>query len=259
MNNTFNINRFLKLFNKHTKEHYGTYLMSTAVLTGILIVVMGMTAYSSDGFLGTKAQAVFFDLFLLFSSTIFTSMVFDELGNKKKAIPAMTLPVSHFERYLVGWIYSFIIFQLVFLACFFGVAAAVINIGNNNPHVHNELLKLDPEVPEIYMAYIFFILLHAVTLLGAIAFEKLHFIKTAFALFAFLVIIVLINNGMIHMIFNENVHSGAPFEKVFVEENHVYYQVKANESGNTIAKIMVFSTVILLWAAAYFRLKEKQV
>lgn len=259
MNNTFNFGRFLRLFNKHTREQYRTYLMSAAVLAGILIVIMGALAYSNDGFLNLKAQAAYFDFFLLGAGTIFTSTVFAELGDEKKTIPALTLPVSHFERFLVGWIYSFIFFQLVFLACFFSVAALVARIGENNPLIHNHLLKLDPKDPMIYIAYAGFVLLHGVTLFGAIAFKKLHFIKTSFVLFAFLIVIMLINSSMIHMIFNENAHAGVPFAKIFILEDQVNFQIKAGDTGDTITKVMVISTAILLWVSAYFKLKEKQV
>lgn len=259
MNNTFNLSRFLRLFNKHTREQYRTYLMSIAVLIGILIVIMGALAYSNDGFLNIRAQAVYFDFFLLAAGTIFTSTVFAELGDEKKTIPALTLPVSHFERFLVGWIYSFIFFQLVYLACFFSVAALVTSIGENNPLIHNQLLKLDPKDPMIYTAYIFFVLLHGVTFLGAIAFKKLHFIKTSFVLFGFLIILLMINSGMIHMIFNENAHAGIPFAKIFIQEGQISSQIKAGDAGETITKIMVVSTVVLLWISAYFKLKEKQV
>ena len=259
MNNTFNFGRFFRLFNKHTREQYRTYLMSTAVLIGILIIVMGALAYGNDGLLNIRVQAVYFDFFLIAAGTIFTSTVFAELGDEKKTIPALTLPVSHFERFLVGWIYSFIFFQLVFVACFFLVAALVTSIGDNNPVVHNHLLKLDPKDPMIYVAYIFFVLLHGVTLFGAIAFKKLHFIKTSFVLFAFFVVLSMINNGMIHMFFNENAHAGLPFAKVFIQENQINSQVKAGDAGNMIIKVAVISTVVLLWVSAYFKLKEKQV
>lgn len=259
MNNTFNFGRFLRLFNKHTREQYRTYLMSIAVLIGIFIVIMGALAYSNDGFLNLKAQAAYFDFFLLAAGTIFTSTVFAELGDEKKTIPALTLPVSHFERFLVGWIYSFIFFQLVFLTSFYSVAALVAGIGENNPLVHNHLLKLDPKDPMIYVAYTGFVLLHGATLFGAITFKKLHFIKTAFALFVFLIVLLMINSSMIHMIFGENAHAGVPFAKIFLREGNINSQIKAGDTGNMITKIMVISTVILLWTSAYFKLKEKQV
>ena len=38
MNNFFSLNRFCRLFVKHTAEHYRIYLMSVAVLAGVIIL-----------------------------------------------------------------------------------------------------------------------------------------------------------------------------------------------------------------------------
>ncbi|MGY0041531.1 ABC transporter ATP-binding protein [Pedobacter sp. NJ-S-72] len=99
MNNIFSFQRFFKLLSKHTREQYKTYLISTAVLIGILSLMLGFTAYLSGGELGVRAQIAYFYIFLFLSGTIFTSMVFTDLSDKKKSIPALTLPVSNFERF----------------------------------------------------------------------------------------------------------------------------------------------------------------
>ena len=61
------------------------------------------------------------------------------------------------------------------------------------------------------------------------------------------------------MIFNENAHAGIPFAKIFLQEGQISYHIEAGDAGDTITKVMVISTVILLWVSAYFKLKEKQV
>ena len=38
MNKFFNLKRFLRLFIKQTTEHYRTYLMSVAVLAGVMLL-----------------------------------------------------------------------------------------------------------------------------------------------------------------------------------------------------------------------------
>jgi hypothetical protein len=259
MNNLFSASRFLKLFNKHSKEQYKTYLMSTAVLIGLLSVGMGGIAYGNDGAFGPMLQFSFFFAFFLLTGTVFTSIVFADLGDTKKAIPALTLPVSHFERFLVGWLYSFVIFQLVYFSCFYIVDLLVINIGNNNPRVHNTMMILDFHETKVCITYLAFILLHSIAFLGAIFFEKLHFIKTGFVLFIFLIALILTNNAIVHLLFNKTVHPTAPFQAVYVQENTLYYQLKETETGQTILVVMIFSVTLILWVTAYFKLKEKQV
>jgi len=259
MNNIFSLTRFFRLFNKHSREQFNTYLMSIAVLTGILIIILGLFVYSNNGMLPVRVQIVYFFIFLIFSGTIFTSMIFAELGSKKKAIPALTLPVSHFERFLVAWIYSFVIFQLVFIVCFYAVDSIAIQIANHNPLIHNELMPFSLKDPVAFFCYMAFIALHSVAFLGAIYFEKLHFVKTAFILFVFLALISLVNYGMIHSMFDSTVHATAPFKNLFVVEHTIYHQIHPNESADTIFIVMIYLLTILLWTTAYFKLKEKQV
>lgn len=259
MNNTFSFTRFFRLFAKHTREQWRTYLMSAAVLIGILIILFSLFAYSNNGAVPVKFQIVYFFIFLIFSGTIFTSMIFSELGDKKKAIPALTLPVSHFERFLVAWIYSFVIFQVVFIACFFAVNSITVQIGNHNPLIHNEVMQLDFKIDVIFFLYVAFIALHAVTLLGAIYFEKLHFVKTAFILFIFLALLSLVNYIMIHGMFNSGVHPTAPFKNLNLDGNNAYSQIHPNPTADTIFIVMIYVLTLLLWITAYFKLKEKQV
>lgn len=252
--------RFLRLLSKQTKENYKTYLLSLAVMVGILSLLMGMVTYANHGSLQTKVQAAFFVNFLVFSGAIFTSMIFADLGDKKKAIPVLTLPVSNFERFLVGWIYSFVIFQLVFTTSFFAIDFILITLGNTNPVIKNEMVVLWSEQSEILMAYEIFVVIHAIMLLGAIFFEKLHFIKTAFFLFIFVIALILISQPFTRMLFADVEHIKAvPFIGVNVQDNVHDLMVNPDRSANMITAFMAVAVTLLLWTAAFFKLKEKQV
>ncbi len=62
MNKTFSINRFARLFKKHTKEHYRNYMMSIAVLVGVMILGGSFLVYMADVAAGQKYS----DIFLLY-------------------------------------------------------------------------------------------------------------------------------------------------------------------------------------------------
>ncbi len=119
MKKTFSLNRFGRLFKKHTKEHYRNYLMSIAVLVGVMILGGSFLVYMADVQLDKNIQTFLFFTIMLLAGTIFTSSVFADLGEKKKAIAWLTLPASHFEKYLVAWIYSFLLFIIVYTLIFY--------------------------------------------------------------------------------------------------------------------------------------------
>ena len=262
MNQTFNLNRFALLFKKHTVDNYKMYLMSIAVLAGILLLFMGSTAYNGNGYLPKNAQAAFFIVFLLISGSIFTSMIFADMGDKKKAIPTLTLPASHFEKYLVAWLYSFVIFQLVFVAVFYLIAFIVVQFGASSSPGHDNLvlnLYSTDTNPATYYAFIFYTFVHAVTFLGAIYFEKLHFIKTGFAFFICIILLGLLNTPIINSMIDMHINGSTMFSPINITEGKNSWTIRAAEVQDHTVYIILAIIVLLLLVSAFFRLKEKEV
>ncbi|RAJ37005.1 hypothetical protein [Pedobacter cryoconitis] len=259
MDNIFSFQRFFKLLNKHTREHYKAYLISTAVLIGILSLMLGFTAYLGGGSLDVKAQFAYFFIFMFLSGTIFTSMVFADLSDKKRSIPALTLPVSNFERFFVGWVYSYLIFQVIFVTCYLIVDSLVIYLGNVNPNVKNELFSVVEGKNKFMIAFLIYGLLHAIAFLGAVFFEKLHFIKTAFVIFIMLGALQLINVPLISFFFKTNARMQPIFAGVSLQERNDYYFISPTDQSFAVLITMFLAVSIVLWAAAFFKLKEKQV
>jgi hypothetical protein len=92
MNQTFNLKRFSLLFVKHTADHYKQYLMAFLVLTGMLILTLVFTAVDDEDRLAY--QTLVFGFFFITAGTIFTSIIFSDLGNKKKAISILTTSLA---------------------------------------------------------------------------------------------------------------------------------------------------------------------
>lgn len=233
--------------------------MSVFVLIGIISIILGVMAYSNSGALPVKVQLSMFFVFFFFSGTVFTSMIFAELGSQKEAIPALMLPVSPLERFFVGWVYSFVIFQLIFLASFYAVDAVVLQIGNIKLPVRNTLMKIDFDDSFTLNNYMTFLFFHSIAFLGAIFFNKMHFIKAAFTFFITLIVVVFFNFLIVRMVFGENIHISAPFDGMSILEGKTYYYLDRTETGKSILAYMLLALTLLLWTTAYFKLKEKQV
>lgn len=259
MNQTFNIERFAKLFKKHAVENYKTYLMSAGVLTGILFLVMGINAYANNGYLPLGSQTGYFISGLLLGGSIFTSLIFADLGNKKEAIPALTLPASAFEKYLVSWIVSFLIFQIIFIGIFYFVTAIIMSIGNSNPIRENLFLNIFSKEQKAYYAFIIYAILHAIIFFGAIYFEKLHFIKTAFTFFIGVFLLGLINRPILSSMFNQSVNGTSLFSPVNISNGKDAFQIQAPDVKSQTEGIIVGLVVVILWISAYYKLKEKEV
>lgn len=256
MKNHFNLRRFGLLFRKHTSEHLKSYLMALGVLVGALFIVIGWAAYINRSALSLNIQGTLFTFFLIGSGTIFTSTVFSNLSDKKRAIATLMLPASQFEKFLVGWIYSFVLFLLLFTGAFYLVDSLVLSL-QAEP---GELINIFAYNNLAFAMVGIYSLLHGVAIWGAIAFEKLSFIKTAFGFLIFLLLLTLLNNAALEWMLGRDLNSSVPFSQVSYQEQNKFFflQLRTSKVEN-MEKIVPICLACLLWLAAFMRLKEKEI
>jgi hypothetical protein len=256
MNKNFSINRFGRLFKKHSKEHYRNYLMSVTVLVGVMLLGGGFLVYMADVELDKNLQTFFFFTIMLLAGTIFTSSVFADLGERKKAIAWLVLPASHFEKYLVAWIYSFFLFIIVYTMVFYLALFTALNI----QHVHtHRMVVLNIFEKQILQMFLVFAFLHAIAFFGAVYFEKLHFIKTAFAFFIIIAALILLNKGLLSIFTGKSVDMSPPFNNMRFEEAGQTVDIKIEKQNAPYILYLLVILTFIFWVATYFRLKEKQV
>ncbi|MXV51486.1 hypothetical protein GS399_10940 [Pedobacter sp. HMF7647] len=255
-NNFFSFNRFTMLFAKHTQEHYKAYLMSLGVISGILTLLFAFIAYNNNGVIGQVSQLILFSTFLLIAGAIFTSMIFADLGDKKKAIQTLMLPASYVEKFLVSWIYSLIIFLICFIGAFYLVVFIVSSIWGNP---ESKLMDLFSEDLKPYRIIGFYIILHSITLIGAIYFERLHFVKTGFVFFVFLVLLSILNQFITYFLFDGKFSKAVPFIGLQVIEGENSWPIRLNENADMLTSLMFFTVAIVFWICALFKLKEKEI
>jgi len=255
MNQTFNLKRFGMLFTKHTVENMRSYGMSVVVFFGILTVGTMIANYHS----AQPHQVQWYMIFLIAAGTIFTSTIFANLGEKRKTIAALTLPASSLEKFLVGWIYSYILFLVIYTGLYYLLMIAVLKFGHWPPDA--KLMNVfDPE-SKIYFIFVAFTILHAIVIYGAIAFKKMHFIKTAFALFVIGLPIWLLNNQIVEAMIGRDINGNPPFFGASFMDKAAgrYYNVDLSYDYSKWLITLFLTLSVIIWVAAYFKLKEKQV
>jgi hypothetical protein len=109
---------------------------------------------------------------------------------------------------------------------------------------------------QVFLLYAF---LHSIAFCGAIYFEKLHFIKTAFIFFIGIALLIVVNNIIQRTMLGARIMLNVPFGgAAFMENNNVReINITVAQQGHLLTLISVLACIF--WAAAYFRLKEKQV
>jgi hypothetical protein len=256
MNNLFNLKRFGRLFVKHTAEHYKSYLMSLTVLIGVMVLGGSFLIYMIPGSMDTGAQSVLFASILLLAGTIFASTIFTDYGEKKKSIAALTLPATHFEKYLLAWLYSFVFFLLIYTGSFYLILIFLLHLKPLPGHPVEIFNVFNNQIG--YLMIILFALLHSIAFYGAIFYDKLHFIKTAFVFFICFAVLILINKIFLSLLLQQDVNPSMPFGNMRLVDNskEIIIRLRQPDHDPVLWVMMVLS--LFFWVAAYFRLKEKR-
>lgn len=257
MNQFFNISRFGRLFSKHTTEHIGSYLLATGVLLAGIGLVLGFVAYlAAPGPLVPDMQAAIFSMGLLAAGTFFTSTVFASFGDNRQATAALLLPASHWEKYLVGWLYALPIFLAVYVGCFYLVDALVMQV-KGMFDAPAPLVRLFSNKPMCF-SLVLYAAVNAVFLWGSIFFRKQHFVRTAFGFLIGAVVVSLVNMQVVQGLVGRELSGVLPFAGMSFREGQEWQSVNLAPTQNSWFVLVPLGLMLLAWAAAYRRMTEKQ-
>ncbi|RZK40838.1 MAG: hypothetical protein EOO90_13525 [Pedobacter sp.] len=265
MNNTFTLTRFGLLLKRQWLELGKFYLISFAVLFGVIVAVYGYANYLiMDAHRISTSSADFRVPLFFISGILFTTIIasgyFAHLGQKSRAIFDLMIPASTFEKFLsavfftvvlgiFGFLVIFYVTDLVFLTklrdWFMSTEKAgdSSNLNNFFPYFFNQEHERLP-----IAVFISPLLLTAVFLLGSIYFERFHYIKTALSVLIFsgLWTFMLFKAGQILF---EN--------KIPISRSQHFVQTK--DTAEALVTFAFVTLTLLFWAIAYVRLKEKEV
>jgi len=256
MNSIFNSKRFGMLFIKHTTEHYKAYLMSWAVLTGVMVLGGGFLVYMIEAPMDTGLQTALFGAIFFLAGTMFTSTIFADYGDNKKAAALLTLPATTFEKFLVGWLFSYLIFAIVFTATFYAILAILLSV-QHIPNMHHEVINVFDG--QLVVVFVLFTFLHSIAILGSIFFKKLHFIKTAFCFFISVSVATLANTAFLEMLFGRRLRASVPFANVDFRDDTGFNRVTGTYTTELLVTALLLLVAIIFWVTTYYKLKEKQV
>lgn len=258
MHETFSFSRFARLFVKHTAEHYRTYLMAMAVLTGFLVLSGSFLFLVDPDFPDPGFQEASYAIVLFVAGGLFASGIFTDYGDKNRAIPALTLPATTFEKFLVGWLWSYPIFLLVYTGVFYLALFGLSHI--HHSVVRGHFIYFTMWQPEVSVMLTIFTELHALALFGAIFFKKLHFIRTGFAFFIAFAVVLLLNTLLLKILTGVQVVKAAiPFGYLNLFVGDRFYSINTGDRGWLPIRGLILVVAVLTWVAAYYRLKEKRV
>lgn len=275
MNDIFSFKRFALLLKKFTKEHASMYLLYIAALSGIIILVYGLTTISV---LNTRfpqdAPVIYFDFGICLMGCLFSSSFYGFFNNKAKGIQYINLPASASEKLLLGFLYTQVAFIIVFICMFYCIDHLMVWVYNSLHHTpadvpadyhrmfHAEPLNFNQGMIKggIIIAFVVMALSH----FGSLCFEKNAFVKNALWIIIGGAVYMFYNfYGMRSMIPEESMPGGMPFynESLRIGTQSQIRGVVYLPDGWAGFLYWFLPAVfyVLFWVSSYFKLKEKQV
>lgn len=275
MKDLFSLKRFGLLLRKFIKEHLPAYLLYLGGLTGILLLVYGLTVLS---LLNTKfeqdAAIIYFVFGILFMASLFASSFYSFFGNKAKGIQYVNLPASPAEKILLGFLFTQVVFFTCFIALFYGVDQLMVlcynqfhTIPTNTPRDLYPMFHARPvdfSEPFLVEGFKVALVCSAVCHFGALGFEKNAFVKNVILVIIVGAIIFLFSYHSMKDMIKEEVMPGGGFfynQRLRVgPPDQVRGVVYLPDAWRRMFEwIIPTSVYVLFWAASFFKLKEKQV
>lgn len=282
MNQVFDFKRWLLLVGKHWSENRKKYILSLAAILALMVIWYSFVLMLEPKYpFPEEMQVATYYIGLAITGCLFGSLFFSELSSGPKAMHFLSVPASAFEKLLIALFYCVILFFVCYTAIFYLVDFTMVSIANgldkssfsrNNPsyvfkpievaNVFSKPLGASPNTPPYFLYFlILYINLQAAFILGSIYFPAYSFIKTCITLLlVFLFGVFLIGTLLDSMMPSGSFYDGIFSYVIYEEGSPVMRGVRLSEGLSAVLKYLaMFGFLPLLWSAAYFRLKEKEV
>ena len=278
MNQTFSISRFGRLMRKYFADNRGQLLANTGLLIGGLFVLSAFTYSTSPNTVDRNRDLLFF-LLGWPCWYVFTVQQTAVLNQKERAINYLMQPASQVEKIGLIWLISGLGFAIVYLSVFSLLDALGISFVNNREWTPEQLalirleggvLKLKPffseksirDIPE--QLWVYTAILHSFTMVFSLLVRRYTLPLVVVIAFALVIFGYLGNNFLLHTLTGStSISSVTPFSEANAESpiNRYYYRTIAlpQPIGNQIRYLIGITAIILLYIAAYVRLKEREI
>ena len=232
------------------------------VLTVVLILYVIIKALS--GF--DMAQRITFFVGLVGGSFFLGSFVFGYFSSNASGSSFLTLPASHFEKWLCGILIAGVFYPIVFLVFYCGIDTGFVALYHNGldpsspfyKQAYESVYTFDLSGVIAVNVYILFFIYTGAMLLGSLYFNKVSVIKTAIALCIICLVIFGANWLFASLLFG-NIDDAAPFNHVAVPLGN---DVGSIELPAGIAKICKYAFFYVMpaafWLLSFTRLREKE-
>ena len=262
MNDTFNLARFGRLLKK-------TLVERNLLISGNFIMAMLVTwlFYNTNETVGTEwiySQRDAFGLGIFLSGGFLPIIIFANFSRVEKGYDYLTLPTSHFEKWLCGFVIV-AVSTLLYLVYFRILDASYVANYHKNLNPTSQSYKQDfgyAHVMPFDIHFILFIYKVYFSLTGFIAIAAFYFnthtvIKGALSFIGICIAGESLNNIIGKSVFNFHQIDAHPFYSAIDHANN-HYAIMPENWLQIINPFFLIGLPVILWLVALIRLREKE-
>jgi hypothetical protein len=280
MNQVFDLKRWLLLVGKHWSENRKKYLLSLAAIAALMVIwysfILILERHTP---FPEEMQVITYFIGMAIVGCLFGSLFFSEAASGPKAMHFLSVPASTFEKMLNALFYGVILFFISYTLIFYLVDFTMVKIANgllesfwnerDPSHIWRPMKVVNVfsrpqgtshDFPNVYFYFlVVYFNLQSAFILGSVYFPGYSFIKTCISLllvFLFgIFYIATVDDFMPSGGFTDGLIGYRVNEEGGVERGAVLPEA----FSVTLKYLAMWGFLPLLWAATYFRLKEKEV
>lgn len=264
----FHLPRFLRLMKKTLLERPFQFFGFTGAMLAILFIYYSIYHLPANQWYEIQKMTIL--LGLTGGGTVLASFVFGYFTVNATGISYLTLPASHFEKWLCAVLITLVLYPLLFLVFFKCMDTAFVDSFHRHldpgrkdyQEIYQRVQRYSLTDPYAKKNYVYFVNYAGAMMLGSLYFDKLGLIKSGLLIGGVFLSVYLLNLCIAKMIIG-GVTNAFPFDGVDVLVSGKGWATTRELRVPPAAMqwLDIFSEGILpvfLWATAYVRLTEKQ-
>lgn len=185
MNQTFDIDRSFALMRLNLHLNRKSFLLTLLGFFGFVFITSFFVARSTPYML-PRMHLIFYFIFLYGGAVLMAGSAFRILNRPDKSMAYLSLPASTFEKYLIPWLLTGIVWAIISIASYLAFALLINGLWSVAMEIPFEIFNPFDQClgfPSVYNAYMLFFLVHSVFFLGGCLPQKSHSQDVAYRIY----------------------------------------------------------------------------
>jgi hypothetical protein len=261
MNQTFDFQRSIAILKLSLLTNKKAILLAIGGFFGFVFITSFFIANGNPQHL-TRMHVVFYIILLFGGVTLAAGRSFRHMNSPAKSIASLSLPASTFEKVLIPWLLTGIVWALLSISSYLlianlinGLWAVVFSFPFETFNPFTLPNQMGNSILEVYLPYF---IIHSVFFLGAASFQKNPIPKTLLTGFLVNSTFTFVGLITIMILFGGMMGFGTTMDQAEIMNADFQY-VFEERIPAIIKSIVVYVLPVIFYIAAFFKIKEREV